>query len=643
MISVSQEFLSALKNGAEQNIRLEFASGAVIDKVQISASGGFRYQQILNRDGDMQMGNAIMSSIEVSLLNIDGYFDGFDFSEECTAKYGVKVGDEYQYINLGVFKGDRVNRTRSRTFQYSANDRMSVFEKDASEFIASLKFPIELYQIFRKLCDYVGVGWSAVSCFNGAKPVPVNPFRHGDYTCREVLSWIAEAMCSYAVIDRNGKCNLVWFGDADYTVPKSDRFELNQSEIVAPPVSRLEVYTSYSDMLNTSGSGDNLYTIADNPFLYAENDDDTASLQVFADNIYTRLADFPEYYPSSFRAVSNPAIECGDIIRVVSDDGTEITFPVFVQTIQWSGSGKTEYENTGNPRRENVPVAQRELSNLKKEMLKATDLVTAVESYLNTAEGKASIVQTVSGSFVKPDDLSEYATTTQLTQSVNALDAEISLTAAYGSGTIGSNVRAMLTLFANADSSSIKLKADAIDLTGYVTVTALETAGATTINGANVTTDNLYVRKIYGTKNADVNYEDIAIISSAGRNIAIGNGGTSGLATNLTIWANNISFASKNASADSDYLVISTVDTTGAIDGISYKYQSCIYPYNYNHAVGSGEWAIGNEEYPFGKIYLDNSIYIFDRDSEVWTRLYVSNGNLYWRDVDGVRHTIVSS
>lgn len=640
MISVSQEFLSALKNGAEQNIRLEFASGAVIDKAQISATGGFRYQQILNRDGDMQMGNAIMSSIEVSLINIDGYFDGFDFTEECTVKYGVRVGGAYEYIDLGIFKGDRVNRVKSRVFDFAANDRMALFEKNASEFIEGLVFPLELYQIFRQLCGYVGVGWSALSYYNGAKLISVNPFRSSDYTCREVLAWLAEAMCSYAVIDRDGKCNLVWFGDADYTVTKTDRFELNQSEIAAPAVSKLEVYTSYSDMLNTSGTGDNLYTIADNPFLYAGNDDDTAALQVFTDYIYNRLAAFSEYYPSSVRAVTNPIVECGDIIRVVADDGNEISFPVFMQTIEWSGFGKTEYENTGNPHRENVPVIQRELANLKKEMLKATDLATEIESYLNTEEGKAYIVQTVSGTFVKPDDLSEYATTAQLTQSVNALGAEISLSAAIGSGTIGSNVRAMLTLFANADSASIKLNANAIDLTGYVTFNALSTAGATTVNGANVTTDNLYVRKIYGTKSEDADYEDIAVISSAGSNIAIGNGGTTGMATNLTVWANNISFSSKNATnLNTEYLVISTVDSEGAIDGISYKYPCCIYPYN---ARGSNvDWAIGNEDYPFARIYLDNSLYLYDRNLEGWARIYSNSGRLYFTDAEGTKITIV--
>lgn len=642
MVTVSSSFLAALRSGAEQNIRLEFASGEVIDKAQISANGGFRYQQILNRDGDLMMGAAIMSNIEVSLLNLDGYFDGFDFTGECTAKYGVMVGNSYEYVTLGVFRGDRVNRVKSRVFRYSANDRMMLFEKDASAFIEGLVYPLSVYQMFQQLCEFVGVTWESAAFMtaNARKIIETNPFDTSSYTCREILAWIAEVMCSYAVMNRDGAVKLVWFAESPYSVPKSDRFELSQSEIRTPVIDKLEVYTSYGDMLNTSGTGDNLYTISDNPLLYAENDDDTAALQDYADNIFASLSAFPAYYPSSFRAISNPAVECGDIITVTADDGTKLVFPVFMQTVQWSGRGKTEYENTGNPKRENVPIAQRELENLKKKMLKTTDLSTAIDSYLKTDEGKAGILSAVEGEYVTSDTLEKYALKTSVQQEIDRVNAKISLTAEYGSGTIGSNVRAMLTLFANADSSSIKLKADAIDLTGYVTVTALNTPGATIINGANVTTDNLYVRKIYGTKSADADYEDIAIISSAGRNIAIGNGGTTGLATNLTIWANNISFASKNTTQSyTEYLVISTVESEGAIDGISYLYPCCIYPYNANGA--NVNWAIGNEDYPFEKIYLDNSLYLYDRNIEGWARIYSSKNRLYFTDAEGTRTALV--
>ena len=445
-------------------------------------------------------------------------------------------------------------------------------------------------------------------------------------------------MCSYAVVSRDGVVKMVWFSETSYSVPKSDRFELSQSEISAPVIDKLEVYTSYSDMLNTSGTGENVYTISDNPLLYAENDEDTAALQNYADNIYASLSAFPAYYPSAFRAISNPAVECGDIITVTADDGENLVFPVFMQTLQWSGRGKTEYENTGNPKRENVPIAQRELEIIKKKMLKMTDLTTAIDSYLKTDEGKAGILSAVEGEYVTSDDLEKYALKTAVRQEIDGVNAKISLTAEYGSGTIGSNVRAMLTLFANADSSSIKLKANAIDLSGYVTITALNTAGATTINGANVTTDNLYISKIYGDKGTLL--EDIIVMATSGNNIALGNPSSTGYSTNITMWANNISFKARSAASTSDYLVISAVDSTTSIDGVSYKYPLCIYPYS--GSGGNWLWDIGNADYAFSAIYLDAGVYLYDSSNDAWTRLYVSGGNLYWTDWDGVRNKLAT-
>ena len=43
---------------------------------------------------------------------------------------------------------------------------------------------------------------------------------------------------------------------------------------------------------------------------------------------------------------------------------------------------------------------------------------------------------------------------------------------------------------------AIKLVADTIDLSGYVTISALGTAGKTTINGSNITTGTIHADRI---------------------------------------------------------------------------------------------------------------------------------------------------
>lgn len=419
MLAVSAGFLQAIKNKAPQDVRLEFTNGDVIGTSDVSiTSGSLTFTEILNGETDVTFGRAVMSELSAVLINADGRFTDFDFSREFTAKIGVKVGNSFEYISLGVFKGERPEKVRGKLIDFAAHDRMSLFDKSAESFVDSLTFPCTLGEIFTKLCAFCGVGYVSAFFPNSGKTFDKNPLADTDYTCREILGYIAEAAGAYARMSRDGAVELVWFAEADYTVTRTDRFEMTESEFLTPPIDKLEVYNSYGDQLNTSGSGDIVYGISDNPFLYIENDTQLSGLQPYVDAIYNRITSLPAYHPSSFRAEFNPAVQCGDIISVVDDYGETIRFPVFVQTITWNGFGKTTYENTGGVIRQNAPFAQRELEQIKKKSVKTTDLWTYIDSYLSTEEGKASIETAVGGKFVTQDKLSGFVTETELNTSI---------------------------------------------------------------------------------------------------------------------------------------------------------------------------------------------------------------------------------
>ena len=415
MLAVSAGFLQAIKNKSPQDVRLEFANGDVINTSDISiTSGGLIYTEILNGETDVIFGRAVMSELSAVLINADGQFTDFDFSREFTAKVGVKVGSTFEYVSLGVFKGNRPDKVRGKLIDFTAYDRMSLFERPAESFADGLTFPCTLGQIFTKLCDFCGAGYVSAEFPNSDKTFDINPLEDTDYTCREILGYIAEAAGSYARISRDGAVELVWFADADYTVTRTDRFEMTESEFLTPPIDRLEVYNSYGDQLNSSGSGDIVYGISDNPFLYIENDTQLEGLQPYVDAIYNRITSLPAYHPSSFRAEFNPAVQCGDVISVVDDYGETIRFPVFVQTITWNGFGKATYENTGGVIRQNAPFTQRELEQLKKKSVKTKDLWTYIDSYLSTEDGVSAIKAAVGGEFVTTNDLEKYTTTKRL-------------------------------------------------------------------------------------------------------------------------------------------------------------------------------------------------------------------------------------
>ena len=470
--------LEAIRAHTEQDIKITFADNTVLGKADVAITGdGVKITDILNGDTDYTFGKAVCKQVEMTLFNVDNKFNNFDFTQEFTLQIGVKVGAAFQYVTVGVFKGERPDKVRGKLIDFTAYDRMQKFEVSASDFIENMTFPVTLGAVFSSLCAAVGVEPITTTFTNSTKNFTFNPFSTSDYTAREVLAWIAEAAGCYARVNADGKVELSTFTTNSYKILKTDRFEISESEFETPVIGKLECYTSYGDQLVTAGTGTNTYVISDNPFLYIENDTEISALQPYVNAIFAKASLFPAYSPIAVRAEWYPEIKCGDIITVVNDYDEVKTLPIFSQTIKWNGFGKVEYESTGGLVREIEPVQQRELEAIKKSMLRDTDLSTAVESYLNTQEGKASITSAVKGKFVEVSSGSTITTTTAIEQLIQktekGIESKISLSASYGSGTIGSNVRALLTLFANADSSSIRLSANALDLT------ATETAGST--------------------------------------------------------------------------------------------------------------------------------------------------------------------
>lgn len=478
VVQPDASLLEAIRAHTEQDIKITFADNTVLGKADVAITGdGVKITDILNGDTDYTFGKAVCKQVEMTLFNVDNKFNNFDFTQEFTLQIGVKVGAAFQYVAVGVFKGERPDKVRGKLIDFTAYDRMQKFEVSASDFIENMTFPVTLGAVFSSLCTAVGVEPITTTFTNSTKNFTFNPFSTSDYTAREVLAWIAEAAGCYARVNADGKVELSTFTTNSYKILKTDRFEMSESEFETPVIGKLECYTSYGDQLVTAGTGTNTYVISDNPFLYIENDTEIPALQPYVNAIFAKASLFPAYSPIAVRAEWYPEIKCGDIITVVNDYDEVKTLPIFSQTIKWNGFGKVEYESTGGLVREIEPVQQRELEAIKKSMLRDTDLSTAVESYLNTQEGKASITSAVEGKFVEVSSGSSITTTTAIEQLIQktekGIESKISLSASYGSGTIGSNVRALLTLFANADSSSIRLSANALDLT------ATETAGST--------------------------------------------------------------------------------------------------------------------------------------------------------------------
>lgn len=237
---------------------------------------------------------------------------------------------------------------------------------------------------------------------------------------------------------------------------------------------------------------------------------------------------------------------------------------------------------------------------------------------------------------------------TEISQSVTNLTAEIDLTAAYGSGTIGSNVRALLQLVANADSSTIKIQADKIDFNGFTTFVRpsdLGSNGTTAIDGGRITTGQISADRIdvSSLKVRNVYYYDGSNYFLMLTGELFGSGQIPNTIT-------HIGPKDIDASYTQDSITITTIQYTN-IYGTEIRFGAGGSDLRYNSdallidthgqkitGASASEWDIGAENYPFANIY-GNSYHFLNS----WNpRLEVSSSgnNLYFYDSSGVQHRL---
>ena len=223
-----------------------------------------------------------------------------------------------------------------------------------------------------------------------------------------------------------------------------------------------------------------------------------------------------------------------------------------------------------------------------------TTLNTSVAQYIDSTAGKAKIISACSGTYVTGSDLAGYAKTSAVTaveQSVSNVEAAITLSSSYSNSTIGTNVYALLQLVSNANSSSIKIKADKIDFTGFTTflkASDLGASGTTSIDGGRITTGKIsadrieaisvHADAIYGTGS----YSDSKLLTTSGLYLYVGGTTANAAATYTYIMAQN-------------QIIIGT-STAGMIK--LYITDKSFAP------VSAGGAKLGSSTYPWGATYI---------------------------------------
>ena len=315
---------------------------------------------------------------------------------------------------VGVFYAEKPTRTKRNSYKVTAYDTMSKLDADFSGWLRAnqAQFPKTIWQLVQLACQRAGVTLASSSLpINGS--YSVQAFYADDLTCRQIISWAAEAAGCYAHMNADGKLQFLTYTDKrstakitpdgasnstayyadslsyeDYTVKAIEKVQIRQSDS--------DVGVIYPD----STTATNTYAVQGNLLLTTGTE---ANLKTVVQNLYNVLKNVT-YTPCKVSVPSSSGLACGQIVHVKDARGREFDTYLMSATISF---GKASFESVGSASRESSSaVNSQSYKNLTGKMLEIKTSVDGLEVKASDLTGKyTDLKATVDGlsSEVKKD------------------------------------------------------------------------------------------------------------------------------------------------------------------------------------------------------------------------------------------------
>ena len=307
---------------------------------------------------------------------------------------------------VGVFYAEKPTRTKRNSYKVTAYDTMSKLDADFSGWLHAnqAQFPKTIWQLVQLACQRAGVTLASSSLpINGS--YSVQAFYADDLTCRQIISWAAEAAGCYAHMNADGKLQFLTYTDKrstakitpdgasnstayyadslsyeDYTVKAIEKVQIRQSDS--------DVGVIYPD----STTATNTYAVQGNLLLTTGTE---ANLKTVAQNLYNVLKSVT-YTPCKVAVPSGSGLACGQIVHVKDARGREFDTYLMSATIS---SGKASFKSVGSASRESSSaVNSQSYKNLTGKMLEIKTSVDGLTVTASELSGNYSeLKQTVDG------------------------------------------------------------------------------------------------------------------------------------------------------------------------------------------------------------------------------------------------------
>ena len=317
-----------------------------------------------------------------------------------------RLDDAGNRTKVGIFYAEKPTRTKRNSYKVTAYDTMSKLDADFSGWLRAnqAQFPKTIWQLVQLACQRAGVTLASSSLpINGS--YSVQAFYADDLTCRQIISWAAEAAGCYAHMNADGKLQFLTYTDKrstakitpdgasnstayyadslsyeDYTVKAIEKVQIRQSDS--------DVGVIYPD----STTATNTYAVQGNLLLTTGTE---ANLKTVAQNLYNVLKSVT-YTPCKVAVPSGSDLACGQIVHVKDARGREFDTYLMSATIS---SGKASFESVGSASRESSSaVNSQSYKNLTGKMLEIKTSVDGLTVTASELSGNYSeLKQTVDG------------------------------------------------------------------------------------------------------------------------------------------------------------------------------------------------------------------------------------------------------
>lgn len=297
---------------------------------------------------------------------------------------------------VGVFYAEKPTRTKRNSYKVTAYDTMSKLDADFSGWLHAnqAQFPKTIWQLVQLACQRAGVTLASSSLpINGS--YSVQAFYADDLTCRQIISWAAEAAGCYAHMNADGKLQFLTYADKHSTVKitpdgasSSTAYyadSLSYEDYTVKAIEKVQIRQSDSDVgviYPDSTTATNTYAVQGNLLLTTGTE---ANLKSVVQNLYNVLKNVT-YTPCKVSVPSSSGLACGQIVHVKDARGREFDTYLMSATIS---SGKASFESVGSASRESSSaVNSQSYKNLTGKMLEIKTSVDGLEVKASDLTGK---------------------------------------------------------------------------------------------------------------------------------------------------------------------------------------------------------------------------------------------------------------